>query len=140
MKNVSRLITHLHIPSKFGAAFSRLRCIALVASLGLSIAGAHAQSPASHNQGPAASVDPMIGTGADPDDGINLFPGASMPFGMVQLSPDTEDHGLGYHYIHSKIKGFSMTPISAIICYSMNTSIATTVAASAPHTRPVGRP
>ena len=38
-------------------------------------------------------MNPLIGTGGDPDDGINLFPGAATPFGMVQLSPDTEDHG-----------------------------------------------
>ena len=58
----------------------------------------------------------MIGTGGDPDDGINLFPGATMPFGMVQLSPDTEDHGLGYHHIQSRIKGFSMTHMSGPGC------------------------
>ena len=69
-------------------------------------------SPAS----PASSVNPMIGTGGDPDDGINLFPGAVRPFGMVQLSPDTEDHGFGYHYIQSWIKGFSMTHMSGVGC------------------------
>jgi len=67
-------------------------------------------------QGPAASVNPMIGTGGDPDDGINLFPGATVPFGMVQLSPDTEDHGPGYHYIQARIKGFSMTHLSGAGC------------------------
>ncbi len=66
--------------------------------------------------GPAASVNPLIGTGADPDDGINLFPGAAAPFGMVQLSPDTEDHGVGYHYIHTRIRGFSMTHMSGAGC------------------------
>jgi len=58
--------------------------------------------------GPAASVDPLIGTG----DGVNLFPGAVMPFGMVQLSPDTESHGFGYHYDQHDIQGFSMTHMS----------------------------
>lgn len=58
----------------------------------------------------------MIGTGGDPDDGINLLPGATVPFGMVQLSPDTEDHGVGYHYIHARIKGFSMTHLSGPGC------------------------
>lgn len=65
---------------------------------------------------PASSVNPFIGTGSDPDDGINLLPGAAVPFGMVQLSPDTEDHGVGYHYIHSRIKGFSMTHMSGPGC------------------------
>jgi predicted alpha-1,2-mannosidase len=61
-------------------------------------------------------VDPMIGTGGDPDDGIDIFPGAVAPFGMVQLSPDTEDHGFGYHSIQRWIKGFSMTHMSGAGC------------------------
>ncbi len=75
---------------------------------------AQAQAPASAS--PIASVNPMIGTGGDPDDGINLFPGAVVPFGMTQLSPDTEDHGLGYHYIQKWLKGFSMTHMSGVGC------------------------
>jgi predicted alpha-1,2-mannosidase len=86
----------------------------LVAFLVLIVCAAHAQS--SGAEGPAASVNPLIGTGGDPDDGINLFPGATTPFGMVQLSPDTEDHGFGYHYIHKRIKGFSMTHMSGPGC------------------------
>lgn len=66
--------------------------------------------------GPIASVNPMIGTGGDPDDGINLFPGAVAPFGMTQLSPETEDRGLGYHYIQKWLKGFSMTHMSGPGC------------------------
>lgn len=65
---------------------------------------------------PVASVNLLIGTGGDPDDGINDYPGATMPFGMVQLSPDTEDHGFGYHHIHTRIKGFSMTHMSGAGC------------------------
>ena len=65
---------------------------------------------------PVSSVHPLIGTGGDPDDGINLFPGAVRPFGMVQLSPDTEDHGFGYHYIQKWLKGFSMTHMSGVGC------------------------
>lgn len=65
---------------------------------------------------PVASVHPLIGTGGDPDNGANLYPGAVRPFGMVQLSPDTEDHGYGYHTIQSWIKGFSMTHMSGAGC------------------------
>jgi predicted alpha-1,2-mannosidase len=86
----------------------------LIALLILTICAAPAQS--SGTEGAAASVSTLIGTGGDPDDGINLFPGATTPFGMVQLSPDTEDHGFGYHYIHKKIKGFSMTHMSGPGC------------------------
>jgi predicted alpha-1,2-mannosidase len=92
---------------------ARRLCALLVLLLTLPLDAAQNNvSPA----GPAASVKPLIGTGGDPDDGIDLFPGAARPFGMVQLSPDTEDHGFGYHYIQAKIKGFSMTHMSGPGC------------------------
>src|ERR1700744_4624191 len=75
---------------------------------------ARSQSPTSRE--PVASVNPMIGTGGDPDDGINLFPGAVAPFGMVQLSPDTEDPGFGYDWVQKWLKGFSMTHMSGPGC------------------------
>jgi len=57
-------------------------------------------------------VDPFIGTGGHG----HTFPGASMPFGMVQLSPDTRinswDGCSGYHYSDSIILGFSHTHLS----------------------------
>ena len=72
--------------------------------------------PAPALSGPIASVSPMIGTGDDPDDGNNLFPGAVAPFGMTQISPETEDRGIGYHYIQKWLKGFSMTHMSGVGC------------------------
>ena len=66
--------------------------------------------------GPAASVDPLIGTGKGPGGPQNLIPGPNMPFGMVQPSPDTEDRGYGYHYYQTAIKGFSMTHMSGPGC------------------------
>jgi predicted alpha-1,2-mannosidase len=92
----------------------QLRLIALAIVLASVMSAAYAQKPAL--QSPLRSVDPLIGTGGDPQDGINDFPGASMPFGMVQLSPDTEDKGWGYHYIHRLINGFSMTHMSGPGC------------------------
>jgi predicted alpha-1,2-mannosidase len=57
-------------------------------------------------------VDPFIGT----DGTGHVFPGASMPFGMVQPSPDNADRGWsyssGYQYRAPKILGFSNTHIS----------------------------
>ena len=54
-------------------------------------------------------VNPFIGT----DEDGHTFPGAIVPFGMVQLSPDNGDHGYnwcsGYHYSSNKIMGFSHT-------------------------------
>src|SRR5262249_25061557 len=60
----------------------------------------------------AAYVDPFIGTGGHG----HTFPGATVPFGMVQLSPDTRltgwDGCSGYHHDDSVIYGFSHTHLS----------------------------
>ncbi len=57
-------------------------------------------------------VDLFIGTGAHG----HTFPGATRPFGMVQLSPDNGVNGWdwcsGYHYSSSNIIGFSHTHLS----------------------------
>ena len=57
-------------------------------------------------------VDPFVGTGGHG----HTFPGAIMPFGMVQLSPDTRltgwDGCSGYHYSDNIIYGFSHTHLS----------------------------
>ena len=76
-----------------------------------------------HAQSPSSYVNPMIGT-----DGMgHTFPGACVPFGGVQLSPDTENipHNIdgkyqkgtyrycaGYQYSDSTIVGFSHTHFS----------------------------
>ena len=60
----------------------------------------------------ASYVDPFIGTGGHG----HTYPGASLPFGMVQLSPDTRltgwDGCSGYHYSDNTIYGFSHTHLS----------------------------
>src|SRR3954471_1506664 len=57
-------------------------------------------------------VNPFIGTGGHG----HTFPGAVMPFGMVQLSPDTReanwDGSSGYHSSDDVIYGFSHTHLS----------------------------
>lgn len=57
-------------------------------------------------------VNPFIGTGGHG----HTFPGATVPFGMVQLSPDTRVEGWdacgGYHYSDTSILGFSHTHLS----------------------------
>jgi len=65
---------------------------------------------------PVDFVQPLIGTGTGPGGTINLFPGPSMPFGMVQLSPNTEVTGFGYHSFQSHILGFAMTHMSGPGC------------------------
>ncbi len=65
---------------------------------------------------PAAAVNVFIGTGGDG----HTFPGASRPFGMVQLSPDTQVRhfrqsypwAAGYRYEDNSILGFSHTHFS----------------------------
>jgi putative alpha-1,2-mannosidase len=60
---------------------------------------------------PLKLVDPMIGTGAEG----HTFPGATIPFGMVQVSPDTQIRpfkqsykwAAGYRYEDTTILGFS---------------------------------
>ncbi len=84
--------------------------------LGVSFVAFAGIAHASPTASPAASVNPLIGTGSGPGGSINLFPGATVPFGMVQLSPDTEDNGYGYHYSDTSIQGFSMTHMSGAGC------------------------
>src|SRR5258708_24891966 len=57
------------------------------------------------------SVDSFIGTAADG----NTFPGATLPFGMIQWSPVTRPDGW-YHYGDRTIRGFSLTHISGAGC------------------------
>jgi predicted alpha-1,2-mannosidase len=61
----------------------------------------------------AKYVNPFIGTGGHG----HTFPGATVPYGMVQLSPDTRIDGSwdgcgGYHYSDNLIYGFSHTHLN----------------------------
>ncbi|MBM2621951.1 GH92 family glycosyl hydrolase [Actinoplanes sp. LDG1-06] len=60
---------------------------------------------------PVDLVRPFVGT----QNFGNTFPGASAPFGMVQVSPDTGGQG-GYDYQQSSIYGFSQTHLSGVGC------------------------
>lgn len=66
-------------------------------------------------------VDPFVGTGSVPatQGEVGTFPGADVPFGMVQWSPDTapdRTQGSGYDYSDTKISGFSLTHLSGAGC------------------------
>ncbi len=69
-------------------------------------------STPSTEPGDARYVNPFIGTGGHG----HTYPGAALPFGMVQLSPDTRLSGWdgcsGYHFSDSIIYGFSHTHLS----------------------------
>ncbi|WP_018548320.1 GH92 family glycosyl hydrolase [Streptomyces sp. LaPpAH-108] len=90
--------------------------------IGLCLAGTLAATalltaPASAQSGPPAGtrltdlVNPFIGT---QNEG-NTYPGAAVPFGMVQLSPDT-GHNTGYDYAQDHIRGFSLVHLSGVGC------------------------
>jgi predicted alpha-1,2-mannosidase len=61
---------------------------------------------------PVNEALPMVGTGGHG----HAYPGAMVPFGMVQLSPDTPIEGWdgcsGYHYSDTAIRGFSHTHLA----------------------------
>ncbi|WP_433967510.1 hypothetical protein [Tunturiibacter gelidiferens] len=69
---------------------------------------------------PASWVNPLIGT----TNGGNVFPGAVLPFGMVQFSPETSPFNLkssiaapgGYEFRSDKIRGFSLTNVEGWGC------------------------
>jgi predicted alpha-1,2-mannosidase len=76
----------------------------------------------------AAYVNPFVGTGNSPlpdylggNSSGNTFPGATVPFGMVQFSPDSErgfgpDYRGSYVYDDAGVRGFSLTHLSGPGC------------------------
>ncbi|HTI97946.1 MAG TPA: GH92 family glycosyl hydrolase [Dongiaceae bacterium] len=90
-----------YLPS---AAFSCLGAVFLLAT-----ATCDAESPADY-------VNPFIGTAEHG----HVYPGATVPFGMVQLSPDTRDTTWdgcsGYHYSDTSIMGFSHNHLTGTGC------------------------
>ena len=90
----------------------KIKPLLLFALLLMTLPLLRAQSPGS----PVAEVDPFIGTGPEG----HTFPGATVPFGMVQLSPDTQIRpfkqsykwAAGYRYEDTTILGFSHTHFS----------------------------
>ncbi|MBS1606726.1 MAG: GH92 family glycosyl hydrolase, partial [Bacteroidetes bacterium] len=92
-----------------------------ICSLLLTTLSADGQPP-----GPADFVNPFIGASTSVDKagashGLGkTFPGATTPWGMVQVSPNTitgGDNGSGYSYEHESIEGFAFTQLSGIGWY-----------------------
>ncbi len=91
----------------------RLESVGVVASIIAAILLASSGGAATTTpDDPLASVDPRIGTGGHG----HTYPGATVPFGMVQVSPDTWNEGWdwcsGYHRSDGSIMGFSHTHLS----------------------------
>ena len=80
------------------------------------LAACNTEPKADYVADPANYVDPFIGTGGHG----HTFPGATVPFGMVQFSPDTRmndwDGCSGYHTSDNTILGFSTTHLSGTGC------------------------
>ncbi|RYG64075.1 glycoside hydrolase family 92 protein, partial [bacterium] len=93
--------------------FSAVVIALLSTSLGLTPLSVTARAQESKESfSPTDYVNPMIGTGGR----VHMYPGATLPFGMVQISPDTPERGWagtsGYHYKENTIWGFSQTHLS----------------------------
>ncbi|MFF0793535.1 GH92 family glycosyl hydrolase [Streptomyces spiralis] len=96
----------------------RIRGAGTVVAAGALLGAALTASPAARAAGAAAPdgrltdlVNPFIGT---QNEG-NTYPGAAVPFGMVQFSPDT-GHNTGYDYAQNHIRGFSLVHLSGVGC------------------------
>ncbi|MFB7336731.1 GH92 family glycosyl hydrolase [Streptomyces adustus] len=101
--------------------------VAAVALLGAALTAPTAQAAQAARTQPAAAaaaqsapadggrltdlVNPFIGT----ENEGNTYPGAAVPFGMVQFSPDT-GHNTGYDHSQNHIRGFSLVHLSGVGC------------------------
>ena len=112
---------------RIGAAAVTLTLLAAVVTivpLGSPVAATGTPAPSTAAAGPAAAVRPLDGTGTGPvsPGTVGEFPGADVPFGMLQWSPDTSPNavqaGGGYAYADGEIGGFSLTHLSGTGCPS----------------------
>ena len=92
---------------------NRLRSLLFSAALGGSLLSLSAKIPQSS---PSSSLTRWVNTLIGTDWVGNVYPGASAPFGMVQLSPDNGrpgwDYIAGYFYPDSVLAGLSHTHLS----------------------------
>jgi predicted alpha-1,2-mannosidase len=92
-------------------------CKLLVVAL---ILGAVTSASAADSKDRASYVNPLIGT----SNGGNVFPGATVPFGMVQFSPEATPVNTkrmiaapgGYEYRATAVRGFSLTNVEGWGC------------------------
>src|SRR5271156_3992567 len=98
---------------------SRRGVVAIIAATLLISAMLVSATPTSYEPPPLVAnpvehVDTLIGTGSGGKSvgEINQFPGPTVPFGMVQYSPDTVDNYAGYSHSNKRATGFGMTHAS----------------------------
>ncbi len=106
------------------SALSWLGVLSAATVAGLPSPASGSPPPATAGTDPAALVHPLDGTGTGPvsPGTVGQFPGADLPFGMIQWSPDTSPNaaqaGGGYSDGDSAINGFSLTHLSGTGCPS----------------------
>ena len=86
---------------------------------------------------PVDDALPLVGTGGHG----HTYPGATVPFGYVQVSPDTRTEGWdgcsGYHYTDNTVMGFSHTHLSGTGCPDLGDLLIMPVTGSLRSIRPV---
>ena len=85
--------------------------LACAIALAVLLVATHPAKAPAIQEPPLSLVNPFIGT----QDSGNTFPGATVPFGMVQLSPDNGGKA-GYDHDNTRIDGFSHTHLSGVGC------------------------
>ncbi|WP_037855080.1 GH92 family glycosyl hydrolase [Streptomyces sp. NRRL S-340] len=85
--------------------------VTAAALLGAALAAPAAQAADVRSTPLTDLVNPFIGT----ENEGNTYPGAAVPFGMVQFSPDT-GHNTGYDHSQNHIRGFSLVHLSGVGC------------------------
>jgi predicted alpha-1,2-mannosidase len=101
---------------KFGVLTGATLASVYLPKVAISVAAASEPVPAA-----ADRINPLIGASTSVKLGEGkTFPGATTPFGLVQLSPDTitgGDQAPGYSYDHTTIEGFSFLHMSGVGWY-----------------------
>ena len=111
-------------PAVVAAALTVLGALTTAVGAGVPLPASGDPPSATAGADPAALVHPLDGTGTGPvtPGTVGQFPGADVPFGMIQWSPDTSPNtvqaGGGYSYGDSDISGFSLTHLSGTGCPS----------------------
>lgn len=110
----------------FNLVIMNIRLSLLGLFLSLSLLSCHTVEKDADGYPLSSYVNPFVGASTNTElagasHGLGkTFPGATAPFGMVQVSPNTitgGDNGPGYSYEHTTIEGFAFTQMSGIGWY-----------------------
>jgi putative alpha-1,2-mannosidase len=110
----------------FNLVIMNIRHSLLGLFLSLSLLSCHTVEKEADGYPLSSYVNPFVGASTNTElagasHGLGkTFPGATAPFGMVQVSPNTitgGDNGSGYSYEHTTIEGFAFTQMSGIGWY-----------------------